>query len=134
MGYQIITEPLMLLETVEMLFKYVNGFSFLTVMNQKSQLLGGEYSLLARRKEALQEIMEDVCRDLSREDPTLQYYFGRVDTDCILEDVCLARFMTSSFVTLRQTGFRAQVQEICQVWRDLQERGAVLRSYGIAGL
>lgn len=134
MGYQLICGPLMLLETVEMLFKYVNGFSFLTMMKQKRQMFSGEDDQMSRRMETLQEIMEDTCRDLSREDPVLQYYFGRVDTDCVLEDVCLARFMTSSFVTLRHTGFWEQVQEIRQVWRELQDRGAVLRTFGIAGL
>lgn len=134
MGYQLIRKPLMLLETVEMLYRYVNGISFLSWANSNRQQFGSAGKQIKRRMETMQNIMEDVCRELVREDRTLQHYFGRVDTDCSLEDVCLARFMTSSFVTLRQTGFHEEFQEIRTLWRALQARGIVLRSYGIAGL
>lgn len=135
MGYQIIRGPFMLQETVGMMCLYVSGYSYRNMLNQKKHLTGmtpGEVAAVARRRECLQRIMEEVCADLDTQDPTVQRFFGRIPLDC--EWICMAQHLTCSFVTLREPDFRRNAQEICEIWHNLQSRGAWIHPQGVGGL
>ena len=135
MNYQLIREPFILLETVDMLCRFVNGRTVTDALNCCRMIRGRTVDeRMVRQTQALQEILEEVCRDLQREDPLLQYYFGQIATDCALEELCLARLMTYSFCTMRYPDFHRHLQEIRELWHDLQNRGLVIRSCGISGL
>lgn len=125
MGYEIIRGPFMLLETVGMLHKFVNGITFQSLLNRKKFLVG-EGSVVSDRMvrcmNRLQEVMDEVCKDLNAQDPVLQRFFREIELDC--EHVCLAQLMIYSFCTLRKPGFRENAKEVCAIWRQLQESGA----------
>lgn len=132
MGYEIVREPFMLLETVSMLYKYVNGITFQSMLNRLKLSAGDPvFETLNRRAGWLQEIMFRVCKDLNPADPVLQRYFSKVALD--VADVCLAFFMTHSFVTARRPGYWENVEEICEIWRDLQAQGARIDPHSIGG-
>lgn len=127
MGYEIIRGPFMLLETVAMLYKFVNGISFQSAINRQRFFM--DSAAIAdqdKKMERLQEIMREVCADVDPKDPFLQRYFFRASTD--QEHMCLAQLMTYTFCTLREPDFWGNVQEICKLWQDLQRRGYWIRS------
>lgn len=131
MAYHFVRQPYLLLETVQMLY---------LAFERKSPLSAPilrrlpKDSVLRRRAQALDEIIRRVCRGLDRDDPELSILFSRVETDSGFEDICLAQLMTLSFCTLQQPDFDANIQEIHEIWADLQRRGVGISSHGIAGL
>lgn len=132
MGYVVVREPFMLLETVSMLYKYVNGITFQSELSRLKQLVDAPvYEILNRRAGWLQEILFKVCKGLDPTDPVLQKYFSKVSLE--VADVCLAYFMTHSFVTAKKPGYWDNVDEICAIWRDIQDRGARIDPRSING-
>lgn len=130
MGLEIVREPYILLETVEMLYRYVNGISFRSILTQRRAATEVEADdRMVRRLEQLQNIMEETCQDLDRHDADLQRFFGRVDTGTKDQDVCLARFMTYSFCFLECTDFEESIGRIRRTWHKLCDSGAWLCRY-----
>lgn len=135
MGFKIVRGPFILLETVEMLYKFVNGISFRFLLSQRKPADDtGEGSVLMRRIEQLQEIMEETCQGVDRNDPDLRRYFGNANADAVDVGPCLARALTYSFCPLSKPGFQESVDEIRGVWKRMQEGGVWLRSYDAAML
>lgn len=123
MGYEIVRGPFLLLETVAMMYKFVNGISFRTVLNRQRFLATSAVTEgMARRLECLQDIMEEVCRELNPREPVYLHYFRQVEEGG--EDVCLAQLMTYSFCTMKYPGFRENTEEIRAIWRGLCSCGA----------
>ncbi len=130
MKMEIVRGPFILLETVEMLYKFVNGISFRSILTQRRP--GAEPEAddrMVRRLEQLQAIMEETCQDLDPQDQNLQYFFGSVETGEKDQTVCLARFMTSSFCFLEHTDLDESIRHIRRSWHDLQSRGAWINRY-----
>lgn len=127
MEYQIVRGPFILMETVAMLHKFVNGISFQTAISRQRFFMSGpDYVLQQKKMCRLQGIMEKICGDLDVNDPRIHHYF-----DCAGEDpesVCLAQLMTHPFCTLGNSGLRENAREICAIWEDLQRRGYWLTS------
>ena len=134
MSYEIIRGPFILMETVEMLYKYVNNISFLNIASRLRLLRGGMDAEMQRRMERLQKLTQEVCGGLDPNDPVLRKYFEKVATDCYLDDTCLALMLTCSFCTMKVQDLRGNIEEICQIWESLQKRGAWIRRCGISGL
>ncbi|MBQ7870694.1 MAG: winged helix-turn-helix transcriptional regulator [Oscillospiraceae bacterium] len=127
MGYEIVRGPFMLLETVAMIYKYVNKISFLADNNRQRFFMdSATFAARESKMKRLQEIMEDVCRDLDAEDPDLLRYFAGGGTD--QDQMCIAQLMTYAFCTLREPGFSDNVREICQLWHTLQQQGYWIKS------
>lgn len=117
----------MLLETVAMVYKYVNGSSFETAMNRQRFFLdNATFAAQSKKMMRLQEIMEEVCADLDTKDPLMQRYFSGAGAD--VEYLCLAQLMVYSFCTLREPDFQRNVEEICALWQQLQQQGYWIRS------
>lgn len=123
MSYEIIRGPFILMETVEMLYKYVNNISFLNIASRLRLLRGGMDAEMQRRMERLQKLTQEVCGGLDPNDPVLRKYFEKVATDCYLDDTCLALMLTCSFCTMKVQDLRGNIEEICQIWESLQKRG-----------
>ncbi len=127
MGYEIVRGPFMLLETVAMVYKYVNGCSFGAAMNRQRFFLdNATFAVQSKKMVRLQEIMEEVCSGLNLEDPLLRRYFSPAGTDW--EFICLAQLMVYSFCTLREQDFQRNVDEICALWYALQQKGYWIKS------
>lgn len=132
MGFEIIRSPYILYETVEMLYKFVNGISFRSMLSLRPD--NGEGERAVRRAEQLQQILEETCRGLDPQDPLLRRFFGRVDTRDKQEGTCLARFLTFSFFSLRETDFQKNLEQLRANWWHLQKKGAWIQGYSIMGL
>ena len=127
MEYEIVRGPFMLLETVAMVYKYVKGSSFVEAMSRQRFFLDNvTFAAQSKKMARLQEIMEEVCADLDLKDPLLQKYFSCAGAEW--EYLCLAQLMVYSFCTLREPDFRRNVEEICSLWRSLQQQGYWIKS------
>lgn len=135
MGYKIVGAQFLLYETVDMLFRYVNGTSYRSYLSQRLSVdNANEGDRLAKQLGQLQQIMEETCRDLDPYDLTLWRYFGRVDTGSNQEGTCLAYFLTLSFLTLKESDFWKNVEELRASWHRLQDEGQWVERYSIRGL
>ena len=127
MGYEIAQGPFLLMETVAMLHKYVNGLSFQSAISRQRFFMNApSYRAQCEKMSRLQDIMESICRDVDAADPRMRHYFASAGEDP--ETVCLAQLMTHPFCTLRYPDLRENAREICGIWQDLQERGYWLTS------
>lgn len=127
MGYEIVRGPFLLMETVAMLHKYINGISLRSAISRQRFFMSNpDYLAQSRKMGRLQEIVEELCAGLDVEDPRMRHYFASSAEDP--ETVCLAQLMTHPFCTLREPGLREHAAEICRIWKDLQQRGYWLTS------
>lgn len=127
MGYEIVRGPFLLMETVAMLHKYVNGISFQgAISRQRFFMSNSAYLSQSKKMSRLQNIMEELCAPVDTEDARIRHYFASAGEDP--ESVCLAQLMTHPFCTLRHPDLRENAAEICGIWRDLQQRGYWLTS------
>ena len=127
MEYEIVPGPFLLMETVAMLYKYVNGISFQSAISRQRFFMSNTaYQAQSKKMARLQQIMEELCAGLDTSDPRVQHYFACADRE--KESVCLAQLMTHPFCTLREPDLRRNAAEICGIWEDLQRRGYWLTS------
>ena len=127
MGYEIVQEPFLLMETVAMLHKYVNGLSFQSAISRQRFFMNAPaYQAQSEKMSRLQAIMDSLCGELDTADPRIRHYFASAGEDP--ESVCLAQLMTHPFCTLRYPSLRENAREICGIWQDLQDRGYWLTS------
>lgn len=127
MGYEVVRGPFLLMETVAMLHKYVNGISFQSAISRQRFFMGSaDYQAHSTRMSRLQEMMERICTGLDTSGSRLRHYFACAGEDP--ESVCLAQLMTHPFCTLRHPDLRENAAEICRIWQDLQRRGYWLTS------
>lgn len=122
MGHQFVRQPHMLLETVSMLYKYINGLSLQTDMNlTRERVDPATFAVLNRRAGWIQEIMYKVCKGLDQTDPVLQKYFGKLELADV--SVCLAEYMTNYLcMSLKHTDFWESVEELKENWREIRRR------------
>ena len=127
MGYEIVRGPYLLMETVAMLHKYINGISFRSAISRQRFFMSNPaYLAQTRRMDRLQGIMEELCAGMDREHQRLRHYFACAGGGT--EGVCLAQLMTHPFCTLRRPGLKENAAEICSIWKDLLRRGYWLTS------
>lgn len=123
MGYTFVRGPFMLYETVAMLYKFVNKITFQSILSRQRLMQGAPATkALVRRMTRLQEILEEVCKDLDPEDPVLRQYFGRMASDG--EETCLAYLLTEAFGAPSGPGFCESMDRIRKMWREYRARGA----------
>ncbi len=127
MGYEIVRGPFLLMETVAMLHKYVNGISFQSAISRQRFFMSNPaYLAKSEKMRRLQKMMEEICAGLDAKSPRWRHYFACAGEDP--ESVCLAQLMTHPFCTLREPGLRENAAEICRIWQNLQQRGYWLTS------
>ena len=127
MGYEIIRGPFLLMETVAMIHKYINGISFQSAISRQRFFMGEPvYLAQCEKMKRLQTMMEELCSGLDTADPRWRHYFAGAGGNP--ESICLAQLMTHPFCTLRQPQLREHAREICEIWKDLQKRGYWLTS------
>ena len=127
MGYEIVRGPFLLMETVAMLHKYVNGISYPSAISRQRFFMSKEDFLARNQKmNRLQSIMDTICATLNTRDPRVRHYFASADTE--KDSVCLAQLMTHPFCTLEKPDLHDNAREICGIWKSLQDRGYWLTS------
>ena len=127
MGYEIVRGPFLLMETVAMLHKYVNGITYPSAISRQRFFMSkADFLSQSEKMNRLQGIMEQLCAGLDAEEPRLRHYFACSGEEP--DSVCLAQLMTHPFCTLRHPGLRENAREICGIWQSLQDRGYWLTS------
>lgn len=122
MEVEIIRGPFMLMETVAVICKYVNGGSYpAAISRQRFFMNETTYAAQSKKLALLQKIMEEVCAEVDLSEPRLQHYFQQTGPEN--DGVCLAQLMTHRFCTLREQDLRKNAEEICGIWEDLLRRG-----------
>lgn len=126
MEYEIIREPFLFIETMEMLHKHLRGFRFHSLWVPRREKSGAEAdTTVLRRLELLQSVMEEVCRDVDPKDPLLRSYFAPVGLEHPQSSMYLARFMVSAFLSYARPGFDETVADIRAEWSRMQEQGGL---------
>lgn len=135
MEYEIIREPFLFMETMEMLHKHVSRFRYPSLWAIRRDRGGPEADkTVLRRLEQLQSIMEEVCRDVDVSDPLLRRYFAPIGTEYPLSCSYLARFMVSACLTYAHTGFEETAADILEAWEQGKRIGAWLHQMGDCSL
>lgn len=135
MPFQIVKDHYLLYETIELLFRFVNGISYRSLLSmQIAADTTVEPEQVVRQAEELQCILEETCYDLSPQNPQLQKFFGKIAAGDQQEGTCLARLLVFSLFTLKKTDFWENVNEIRNNWWYLQQKGAWIQNYHIMGL
>lgn len=129
MGHKIIRQTYILMETAEMLYRFVNGISYRSLLSKRDS---GDQ--IVHRLELLDEIMAVSCEGLDPYDPQLQRFFGCADLSQKSDGPCLARCLIRSFCSMAEPGFDESIAECCEAWHRLQEQGAWIKGYGTAVL
>lgn len=106
----VVTErPHMILETVELLYAWTNGLS------PEQLTYPGMYCLPIK---AVQNIMEVVCRDISRDQSALKYYFGkRVFYEEPEQTTCVARHLCYNNAAISTGSVQEDFRRLRECWR-----------------
>ena len=128
------TRPYILYETIAMLTKYVNRISMLDIRDTLLRLYrSGLDETWRRRLECLQEIIGQVCADVDREDPEIQYFFSKRELSGPTDQTNLARVLTHPFIEWQSPNLEEEAEALKEAWQRLQERGFRLAS-GTCGI
>ncbi len=107
MDIQVTASPHMLLETVELLFAYVNGAPPEALTAQ------GEYCLPV---EAVREILDVACAGIARDDPELVYYFDSYTLpEASRRKTCIARHLVYYYMFVSRGTVAADCSHLRQV-------------------
>lgn len=133
MAYNIIRKPFMLLETVSMLYRYINNIKVEDTGKSPNAVVDEERrKARTQRAQQVQQITSQVCGDVDRNNPEMQRFFGR--TDCGCENTCLAIILTYSFHTLDYPDFWDHVEEVCRLWTCYLAEGYWIQSSSTVAL
>lgn len=135
MEYEIIREPFLFMDTMEMLHKYVTGFRYPSLWVPRRERGSTEPDdTIRKRLEFLQSVMEEACAGLDPEDELLRRYFGPIGTEYPYNWSYLARFMVSAFVNYAHPGFDDTAADILHQWELMQHLDGWLRLSGRTSL
>ena len=131
------TEPIILSETVEMLFKFVNGFTFETLksdfIRKYASKRDDQYkNTVYETAGMLTKIMTDVCFDLDQKNPQLQYYFGGYTYASMSGKCCLAQIMTW-LLRAYDADFDTHVCNLKETWHlKIETKDSIMLAPGIS--
>lgn len=110
----IIATPCIILETVELLYAFINDIP--------AQKLTADGPFCIPNWD-VQQIMNDCCAGLSRQDPLLRHYFAQVP---IQDDsgtfACLGRHVAYNTLDFSDLSLEGTASSLCQGWREIKRR------------
>ncbi len=128
-------KPYLLYETVAMVNAYVNNES---ISFHRDRMNRGNKEkpdgIWHRRLTRLQEIMDECCYDLNREDPVVQHYFRRIETENSGTYAYLALGLTQAFMLYQSHNLDEEVRALKAYWSRLRDEGFILMEFGGGGL
>ena len=135
MEYEIIREPFLFMETMELLYKHVNRVRFSSLWTPRHERNGtATEQLVLERLELLQTILDEVCEDVDGNDPDLRLFFEDVNREMPNGGVYLAKYLISAFMDFEHPGFEETVADILRQWQMMNQTGAWLQQDGDCAL
>jgi len=135
MHYEIIRQPFMFIETITLLYRYVNGLSFSSLWNHNHEPRNSpRENDIRERLLLLQRIMDEVCEGMDREDTKLQYFFASHESTPSVESSCLARYLVSAFLEYKNPGFEQTIADILESRERMHAQGGWLKQSKGIGL
>ena len=135
MQFQIVRDHYLLYETIELLYRFVNGISYRSILlMQMAPDSTMESERAIRLAEEMQNILEETCQGISPQDAQMRRFFEKVATSDKQEGTCLARLLVFSFFSLKRPDFWENIEETRRNWWYLQQKGAWIQDYNIMGL
>ena len=133
----VLREPVILYETIEAMYQCVNGIS---VERRAAELLrkygsllsGGERERMAEISRRLQQV-EEICAE-QPEDPAMQYFFGKWETESQWQNICLAKLMVYSFLDIRVTDLQESLEQTLAAARQRFSRPYILSEVNSGGM
>lgn len=113
MNVTIISQPILLYETLELVFGYWNRIP--------PEKLVGEGEYCVPQADAVRW-MEQCCGALNRDDPELNWFFRAHDLDdsgC--GTTCVARALLYAFMDLHRSDWDAHMEMLVQKWQELRQ-------------
>lgn len=110
MEVRVTARPHLLLESVELIFAYVNEIlpQMLTAP--------GEHCLA---EEAVREMMETACSDIPRTDPAVEYYFSKyIFPDGSEKSTCIARNLAYDSMCMSKGSIQEDCENLCSLWKQ----------------
>ncbi len=133
----VLREPVLLYETIEAMYQCVNGIS---VERRAAELLRKYGSLLSgEERERMSEIgrrlqqVTELCAEQS-EDPAMQYFFGKWETESQWQNICLAKLMVYSFLDIRVTDFQESLTQTLAAAQQRFSKPYVLSEINSGGM
>ena len=107
-------QPHMLLETVELMYAYVNGILPQDLTEECAYCIPAD---------AIQQMMDVSCANVSREDPAVQYYFGKhiLPGDVKERATCIARNLAYNSMEISRGSIAADCERL-RINRQIQLR------------
>lgn len=132
----IVNEPIIVAETVDMLFRYVNGISFDSVKNEfvrkhSSKKDDGWPLSIEEKANTLSGIMSRVCGELDPKNPLLQYYFSGFSY--VSSDKCCLAQLMIWLLAAYKPDFDEHITALKNEWRRrINEHDSIMLSPGIS--
>ena len=126
MSIKFINEPNVLMEAIELIYKYVKGISFdaleqriLSRYNERfdDQKRGLMHEYVA----SLIGISKDLCSHIDPRDEVIKRFFERYTADTNFTEICLAKVMTYAFTNIEITDFDESIDYIKARFRYIME-------------
>ena len=135
MEEQMERRPLILYETIEMLYKYINGISFHDIAESMSRLYGDVFpGVFVQKLDCLERITQEVCSGLQVQNRQMQRFFRRFETDAIRDNLCLAKVMTLSFFLYDHPELEEEAEALKRHWAGMRQEGFQIVAVSMSGL
>lgn len=119
-------QPQMLLETIELLYAFVNRIPPVEVAGH------GLYCIPA---ESLQQIMDTCCAEIDRNDTILRFFFEKESlNDDSDNETCIARNMLFSLTVLSDGDLHTHMEQACEYWKSIRNKHICFTNAGPYGL
>ena len=138
MANYMLRKPVILYETVEALYQYVNGITF---EQKRSNILlkyGQKLSNTQRARlellcKELGKLVASVCRGIPKEG-LMSEYFQKWNTENEWQNMCLVKVMIYSFLDIRVTDFQESLDQTLSTARQILEKPFVVFDINSGGM
>lgn len=139
MRIRMITEPIILFETIAMICRYYRGESYSAVAERLSGTFGdglnqNQINELHHRGALAEQLMNSICADIDFMDEDFAFFFKPFDTGAEPERNCVAKVLVFSMIVLEPMSFDESIEQIKNGWSKVKREGLELLHFHMHGL
>lgn len=138
MANYMLRKPVILYETVEALYQYVNGITFEQkrsniLLKYGQKLSNPQRARLELLCKELGKLVASVCRGIPKEG-LMSEYFQKWSTENEWQNMCLAKVMIYSFLDIRVTDFQESLDKTLATARQILEKPFIVFDVNSGGM